>query len=177
MINAYKKFWSNYVNFSGISSRREYWLAWLMNTIIYLILTAILIVYISTTGIHGTYHEISTVNGSEFNFQISGVGIPIILWIAFIYSLLIILPSFAISVRRLRDAGFHWAFIFFNLIPTIGSVVLLILHCLPTSEKNEDMIKRKRTYPDELEKWYMLKEKNIITEDEYKLKKKELLKK
>lgn len=175
MINAYKKFWNSYFNFSGISSRKEYWLAWLMNTIIYLILIAVLIVYISVMGIHGTYHEITTVNGSDFNFQISGVGIPIILWIIFIYSLLIVLPSFSISVRRLRDAGFHWAFIFLNMIPTIGSVVLLILHCLPTSEKVEDMTKVKHAKSDEIEKWYKLKEKNAITEDEYELKKKELL--
>lgn len=176
MINAYKKFWNNYTNFSGISSRSDYWFAWLMNSIIYLIAIIILGIYISIAGLHGNYSEVTSNSGVDFNLQISGVFVPVMFWIIFIFSLAIFLPSLAISIRRLRDAGFHWAFIFLNLIPTIGSILLLILHCLPASVDAENStIKKHHPNPEELEKWYQLKEKQVITQDEYNLKKKELL--
>ena len=37
------------------------------------------------------------------------------------------------SVRRVRDAGFHWAFIFLRFVP-MGGIALLILHAMPTKE-------------------------------------------
>jgi len=176
MINAYKKFWHNYTNFSGKSSRSDYWFAYLMNFIIYLIAIIILGFYLSISGLHGYYNEVSSANGVNFSFEASGIFIPVMFWIIFIFSLAIILPSLAISIRRLHDAGFHWAFIFLNLIPTIGSIVLLIFHCLPSNDSSENtMIRIHHSDPEELERWYQLKEKNVITEDEYNLKKKELL--
>lgn len=176
MVDAYKKFWRYYINFSGTSNRADYWLAWLMNAIIYLIAMIVLGTYLSVVGIHGTYHAIFSPDGVAFNFQVSGIFLAIMLWVIGIYSLLIIIPSFAISIRRLRDAGFHWAFIFLNLLPSFGSIILLILHCLPTNIENTDILKeRYHDDPGELEKWYRLKEKNMITQDEYDAKKKELL--
>lgn len=176
MINAYKRFWHNYTNFSGVSSRSDYWFACLMNFIIYLIAIIILGIYLSISGLHGSYNEFSSANGVNFSFEISGIFIPVMLWIIFIFSLAIILPSLAISIRRLRDAGFHWAFIFLDLIPTIGSIILLILHCLPSNDSSENtMMNFHHSDPEELEKWYQLKEKSVITQDEYELKKKELL--
>ena len=37
MIDAYKKFWQNYVNFSDRSRRSDYWYVTLMNMIISLV--------------------------------------------------------------------------------------------------------------------------------------------
>ena len=37
--------------------------------------------------------------------------------------LISLIPCCAITVRRLRDAGFHWTFIFLTFIPTIGLFV------------------------------------------------------
>ena len=164
MVNAYKKFWSNYINFSGNTSRPDYWLAWLMNVIIYLVALIVLVAYLSISAPQGYYHEVS--DGMEFYFQNSGIFLPLICLIITIYSVAIIIPSLSMSIRRLQDAGFHWAFIFLDLIPSIGSIVLLILHCLPTNAaKNKVLKKFSQTDPDELEKWYQLKEKNVITQD------------
>ena len=46
MIEAYKKFWKGYVDFKGRSTRSDYWLAVLANTIVTIILFSIVIVVI-----------------------------------------------------------------------------------------------------------------------------------
>ena len=45
--------------------------------------------------------------------------------------------SIAVTVRRLRDAGFHWAFIFIALVPIVGSIALIVMLAWP-SKKDED---------------------------------------
>jgi membrane protein len=56
----------------------------------------------------------------------------IFLILIILYAFATILPSLAIQVRRLRDAGYHWAYIFLHLGLGIGGIVLLILFCQPT---------------------------------------------
>lgn len=41
------------------------------------------------------------------------------------------------SLRRLRDAGFHWAFIFIALVPIVGPIALIVMLAWP-SKKDED---------------------------------------
>lgn len=41
-------------------------------------------------------------------------------------------PGIAISVRRLRDAGKKWQWIFVSCIPFIGFIWFLTLMCLPS---------------------------------------------
>jgi len=40
----------------------------------------------------------------------------------------VLLPSLAVSVRRLRDAGFAWPMIFLGLIPVVGIIILIVLY-------------------------------------------------
>ena len=66
---------------------------------------------------------------SEATFMVFGL-------VAIIYAvfyLAILVPTLALSVRRLRDAGFHWAFIFLRFAP-MGGIALLILFAMPTKE-------------------------------------------
>ena len=51
-----------------------------------------------------------------------------------IFGLALILPMLALTVRRLRDAGFHWALIFIIFIPMVGPLVLLVLLAMPTKQ-------------------------------------------
>ena len=44
-----------------------------------------------------------------------------------LYSLLI--PSLAISVRRLQDIDKEWYWILISLIPLVGSIWLIVLYC------------------------------------------------
>ncbi len=41
------------------------------------------------------------------------------------------------SLRSLRDAGFHWAFIFIGLVPIVGAIALIVMLAWP-SKKDED---------------------------------------
>jgi len=40
----------------------------------------------------------------------------------------VLLPLLAVSVRRLRDAGFAWPMIFLGLIPVVGVIILIVLY-------------------------------------------------
>lgn len=54
----------------------------------------------------------------------AGAGLAVfIMFLLTIYGLATIVPHLAITVRRLRDAGFHWAFIFLGVGPTIASFI------------------------------------------------------
>lgn len=69
-----------------------------------------------------------------FNF-LAGLVISIIVRItslsvlSSIYSLAILIPSLAIIVRRLRDAGKGWGWIFINLIPLVGQIIFIVMLC------------------------------------------------
>ena len=62
------------------------------------------------------------------NFIISFLTIPIFLrTFGFnFYGIVCIVPQIAIDVRRLRDYGMHWKWIFINLIPFIGWILWFI---------------------------------------------------
>jgi len=46
-----------------------------------------------------------------------------------LYSLAVLIPSLAVTVRRLHDVGKSGWFILVGLIPLIGSIWLLVLFC------------------------------------------------
>ena len=48
-------------------------------------------------------------------------------------ALLLLLPTLALKIRRLRDGGFHWAFIFLYFVP-MGVFALLVLLAMPSKE-------------------------------------------
>ena len=116
MFKAYKKYWMGYVDFTGRSSRSDYWLAVLANTIVTIILFSIVIVVTVFDSPNSHYHIIFI----------------LLYLLAMLYFFANYIPSIALQVRRLRDAGFHWALIFLNYAPVIGDIVLLVLFCQPT---------------------------------------------
>ena len=125
MIQAYKNFFKNYAEFTGRSSRPDYWWVWLGNLILSIPFWIIYfyIVYLSTV-----MDSVSD-SASEATFMV--LGLVVIIYA--IFYLAILVPTLALSVRRLRDAGFHWAFIFLRFVP-MGGIALLILHAMPTKE-------------------------------------------
>ena len=91
-----------YAVFSGRSRRMEYWYFVLFNIIVSIVLGAI-------DGLLGT-------RGSY-----AGAGL-----LSGIYGLAILIPSLAVTVRRLHDIDRSGWWIFINLIPLIGAIVLLV---------------------------------------------------
>ena len=116
MFKAYKKYWMGYFDFTGRSSRSDYWLVVLANTIVTIILFSILIVVIVFDSPDSPYHVILT----------------LLYLLVMTYFPASFIPSIALQVRRLRDAGYHWALIFLRFAFVIGGIVLLILFCQPT---------------------------------------------
>ena len=116
MINPYKNFFKNYAAFTGRSTRSDYWWVWLGNIILY-------IPFFLTYG--------NALANSRKEGALITLGFIAIIY--FIFGLALLLPSLALMVRRLRDAGFHWALIFILFVP-LGSIVLLVLFAMPTKE-------------------------------------------
>ena len=56
----------------------------------------------------------------------------ILLLIFFAYGVAAVLPGIALTVRRLRDAGYNWPYIFIPLIPFVGIFIFIFLLCQPT---------------------------------------------
>lgn len=142
MLQAYKNFWLNYTNFSGRSSRSDYWFAYLFQLIIFLPLTVflasnmlssffVIFSYMDDSGnlVGITEDVLAAEILSEFFSPIN-----LLIWaVILLYSLATIIPNLAIMSRRLRDAGFHWAFLFLAFVP-YANLVLLVLLAFPTKE-------------------------------------------
>ena len=116
IFRAYKKYWMCYVDFTGRSTRSDNWLAVLANTSVSIILFTVIIVVIVFDSPGSDYHVI----------------LNLLYGLAMVYFFATYIPSIALQVRRLRDAGFHWALIFLRFASVIGDIVLLVLSCQPT---------------------------------------------
>ena len=117
MINAYKNFFKGYVDFTGRSTRSEYWWIWLTNMIL-------LVPFYSAY-----FKALANPRNETALMALGGIAI-----IYMIFGLALILPMLALTVRRLRDAGFHWALIFVIFIPMVGPLALLALLAMPTKQ-------------------------------------------
>ena len=116
MIRAYKNFFKGYADFTGRSTRLDFWWVWLKNSILFLPL------YIF-------YFQMALKDSRETD-PILGVAI---ISVYMILAIVLFTPSLAVKVRRLRDAGLHWAFIFLHFVP-MGGIALLVLLAMPTKE-------------------------------------------
>jgi uncharacterized membrane protein YhaH (DUF805 family) len=95
-----------YAVFDGRARRKEYWMFFLITVVI----TAVLILIDILIG--------------TFSPQL-GVGL-----LAGIYSLAVLIPTIAVTVRRLHDTGRSGWWILLGLIPFIGGIILLIFMLL-----------------------------------------------
>lgn len=102
-----KSVFSKYADFSGRATRSEYWYFYLFNFLV------VMVYYIALFAM--------LVSGSRDS---SAAGYLSVMFI--IYALVMTIPSLAVTVRRLHDTGHSGWWIFLNLIPVIGSIVLFI---------------------------------------------------
>lgn len=106
----YLAMWKNYANFSGTTNVRGYWMAYLFNFLAGVVLGII-------------------------------VGIvPALAFLSSIYSLAALVPGLAITVRRLRDAGKAWTWIFISLVPLAGVIILIVMLCKPSVAPCEENV-------------------------------------
>lgn len=98
-MESYVSMWKKYAEFSGRTSRRDYWIAIIINAVIISVLQALS----------------------------QGTDLFIFILIEFIYSIAIILPFISISVRRMHDINKNGCWILINLIPIIGGIWFVVL--------------------------------------------------
>lgn len=99
--------WKKYAVFSGRSRRKEYWDFVLLNSLASIILSII-----------------DSNIGASINTDY-GIGIGIL---SSLFSLAILVPNLAVSVRRLHDTNHSGWWLFLGLIPLLGGIVLLVFY-------------------------------------------------
>ena len=104
-MNWYLEVLKKYAVFDGRARRKEYWMFFLINVVISVVLGAIDVLL-------GTFSQ-------------TGVGV-----LQSLYSLAVLIPSIAVTVRRLHDTGRTGWWILIGLIPFIGGIILLIFMVL-----------------------------------------------
>lgn len=124
MFAAYKKFWTHYADFSSRSSRSDYW--WVV--LCHVIVTAplFIIFWASTFGsiLSAAVQDSTYGYESDPSAILAGAGFAVIfIFILILYALATFVPNLAIIVRRLRDAGYHWAFLFLYVGPFLLSFI------------------------------------------------------
>ena len=106
-MNYYLEALKKYAVFSGRARRAEYWYFVLFNIIVGVVLALI-------DMLLGTFSAVSNIG------LLSGI-----------YSLAVLIPTLAVMVRRLHDIDRTGWWILINLIPLIGTIVLLVFALTP----------------------------------------------
>lgn len=96
-----------YAEFTGRASRPEFWWFILFSTIV-------------STALGGL--NLATPEG------VIALGSSL----ASIWSVAVLVPTLAVAVRRLRDAGRRWTELFWLLLPLAGLIVLIVRLCEPS---------------------------------------------
>lgn len=111
---AIQSVFSKYATFSGRARRSEYWYFVLFN----LVISAALSIGVNLTA------------NSSFNWVLTGAS--------GLFSLAVLIPGLAVAWRRLHDIGKSGAWYLLNLIPLVGSIILLVW-CCQDSQPGDNM--------------------------------------
>lgn len=105
-MNWYLEVLKKYSAFSGRARRKEYWVFLLFNIVISVALAVI-------DGATGTFSE-------EMGLGLLGG----------VYALAVLIPSIAVSVRRLHDTDRSGWWLLLAVVPVLGAIVLLVFMAL-----------------------------------------------
>ena len=107
IVEATRMFFTKYTDFSTRSRRSEYWWAVLSIALINVLIT-IVAGYVDFLG-----------------------------WLPQIWSLAILIPGIALTVRRLHDAGHKGTYYLWILLPLAGPIILLVQCCKDSVPDNQ----------------------------------------
>ena len=100
-VEAVQSVFSNFLNFRGRARRSEFWYFFLFVFVVSFILGVIQIL----------------IWGQDANY-LTGI-----------FSLIILIPNIAVSIRRLHDTGRSGFWYLIGFIPIIGTIILIIWYC------------------------------------------------
>lgn len=141
---AIKRFFKQYANFTGRASRSEYWWVALFQVLVLLIPGILMFVGIgmaaSATAAGMSYDSMGNLTTSGVDQAAAGTG-AILMFVggglSTVISLALLVPTLAITWRRLHDGNFAGPFFFLSFIPTVGSIALLVLLLLPSKVEGQ----------------------------------------
>ena len=114
MLLAFGEFWKRYVDFKGKTDRRTFWLT---------VLAELLVLFIC-----GLSHALLA------TYLYESDSLPYLL-IALCCAMLV--PTAALMVRRLRDAGYAWGWVFLFFLSLPGWIALAVLSAKPSGAKRK----------------------------------------
>lgn len=180
-LNSYSTGWANTLNIDKRTTRREFFEFFIVDVFIVLaiLLTAGIVYLLSFAG-----------NGD------AGEGIGMLLYfVAVFYIILTQITRLTILCRRIKDTGRSTGWMFWYLVPFLGTIILFLIAVQPTSSKSKDsfpikvtdnvvvdvlgknveMTKSDQTLKSKLNELTAMKEDGLISSEEYsKLRKKYL---
>lgn len=109
-VEAIQSGFKNYVKLTGRATRSEYWW-WVLFQFLVVIVPAILGMNESANGQPGLWTMLQL-----------------------LISLALLLPSLAVTIRRLHDTNRSGWWLLIGLIPLVGGIALLVFYCLKGTE-------------------------------------------
>jgi uncharacterized membrane protein YhaH (DUF805 family) len=120
---AVKRFFKKYAAFSGRASRSEYWWWVLVSVAVSIVLNIIV----------GAGAAATTAASSLSTTAVPGPGATFGTILLVIWGLATLVPSLALSVRRLHDGNFSGWLLLLCLVPFLGAIALLVFMALPSN--------------------------------------------
>lgn len=110
---AVRRFFAKYATFSGRASRSEFWWWYLLAGVISIVLN------ILSSALGGS--SMSASGGMHYS-----AGAIVVLIITGLWSLATLVPTLAVSWRRLHDTNRSGGWYFIGLIPLVGTILLIV---------------------------------------------------
>ena len=123
---AASRFFKKYGTFSGRASRSEYWWWMLISGLVSIVLNVIMLAGGAAGAKLGP-------NGTS----VPGPAYMVGLILAAVWFLAVIVPSLALTVRRLHDSNFSGWMYLIVLIPFIGGIILLVFTLLESKPEGQ----------------------------------------
>tara|TARA_Y100000766_G_scaffold6894_1_gene5232 strand:- start:653 stop:1033 length:381 start_codon:yes stop_codon:yes gene_type:complete len=118
-VEAFTTAWRKSFTYGGKATRAEYWWFYLIN-------------FIAIFGVY-VLMALAAANGLVYI-----EGLQFVFSLLLIYVLASAFPNLSIVVRRLRDIGKQWQWIFISLVPFIGGIWFIVLMCQPSGKYEID---------------------------------------
>lgn len=112
-------FWRHYADFKGKTARRSFWIS----IVLWSVVSFALLIVLSIVGLFVLNLEPDRAE------RIARVGVSCV------YGWASIVPLLAITVRRLRDAGYSAKSFLWLLLPGIGGIAFLVRLCTKSKEE------------------------------------------
>lgn len=129
---AIKRFFKNYVKFSGRASLSEFWFGYLFTALGALIPYLLLIVGLVMMSVSASADPSGFSGPSGTSLALIGIGGTL----TGLFVLATIVPSIAVAWRRLHDANYS-GLLYLLSLTGIGSIVLIVLYIMPSKSEGQ----------------------------------------